>query len=58
MEVCACIGAMYGEPYCYCEMKRMGLAEVMEKNPLRAEENKRFKEHMNRFFEKDQCRDK
>lgn len=22
---CACMGPQYGEPYCYCEMKRRGL---------------------------------
>lgn len=32
---CACLGAMYGEPYCPCEMERKGLKEVMENNPVR-----------------------
>lgn len=35
IRVCACIGAMYGEPYCPCEMKNRGLESVMENNPVR-----------------------
>lgn len=25
MKVCACMGPMYGEPYCPCRMDEMGL---------------------------------
>lgn len=32
-NLCACMGAMYNEPYCYCEMERRGLD--MDNNPLR-----------------------
>lgn len=43
--VCACMGAMYGEPYCPCVMQRNGLQEMMDKNPLRiAEEDRSAKQ--------------
>jgi hypothetical protein len=35
LSLCGCLGAMYGEPYCPCEMERKGLKEVMENNPIR-----------------------
>jgi hypothetical protein len=25
VNLCACMGPRYGDPYCYCEMKRRGL---------------------------------
>lgn len=25
IEPCACMGALHGEPHCYCEMQRRGL---------------------------------
>jgi hypothetical protein len=25
LNLCACMGPRYGDPYCYCEMKRKGL---------------------------------
>lgn len=25
MTPCACLGPMYGEPYCYCKMQQLGL---------------------------------
>ena len=25
-NLCACMGALHGEPYCHCEMERRGLA--------------------------------
>jgi hypothetical protein len=50
ISLCACIGAMYGEPYCYCEMERRGLQHIIENNPLRIEANKRFKEHMDKWI--------
>lgn len=30
MSVCACMGAVYGEPYCPCEMKQRGLPSSPE----------------------------
>lgn len=48
---CACMGAMYGEPFCHCEMERLGRCEEMEKNPLRIADNKRFEERLKKFFE-------
>ena len=47
MNTCACLGPMYGEPYCYCQMKDMKL-------PLntvaREEANKESKEELNKLF--------
>ena len=51
MNLCACMGAMYGEPYCPCEMKRQGRQDEMDNNPLRIADNKRFEEQMRQFFE-------
>lgn len=34
-NVCACLGAAYGEPYCYCEMQQRGLQSLMDNNPAR-----------------------
>lgn len=51
MSACACMGAMYGEPYCYCEMERRGFTKEMEENPLRITDNKQFEEAMKRAFE-------
>jgi hypothetical protein len=50
ISLCACIGPMYGEPYCYCEMERRGLQP--ENNPLRIAENKRFEEDMRKWIVK------
>jgi hypothetical protein len=25
MDMCACMGPLHGDPYCYCEMQRRGL---------------------------------
>lgn len=38
---CGCLGPMYGEPYCACQMKQYGLEAEMDSNPLRIAENKR-----------------
>ena len=37
MNLCACMGPMYGEPYCYCQMKQRGLEYFMDNNPVRIE---------------------
>jgi len=50
ISLCACIGPMYGEPYCACKMKREGLEHVMENNPIRIAENKRFEEYMRKWI--------
>lgn len=34
-NLCACLGAMYGEPHCPCMMKQMGLEGMMDNNPIR-----------------------
>jgi hypothetical protein len=45
---CACMGPMYGERYCYCEMRarKLPLNEV-----ARAEEHARSKAQMAKLFE-------
>jgi hypothetical protein len=48
-NACACLGPMYYEPYCYCEMKRRGLD--MDNNPLRKAEEARSKEQAAKMFE-------
>lgn len=40
IKVCACMGAVHGEPYCPCEMERRGLPPSSE----RLAEEARFKE--------------
>lgn len=40
IKVCACMGAVHGEPYCPCEMERRGLPPSAE----RIAEEARFKE--------------
>lgn len=42
-NLCACMGAMYGEPYCYCVMQQNGLQDFMDNNPLRKAEEERAK---------------
>ena len=38
ISMCGCLGPMYGEPYCPCQMKQKGLEAEMENNPLRIAE--------------------
>jgi hypothetical protein len=47
LSFCGCIGPMYGEPYCACEMKRQGLPLNEE---ARAIDEKRFQESMAKLF--------
>lgn len=35
ISMCGCIGPMYGEPYCACQMKQRSLEAEMNSNPLR-----------------------
>lgn len=49
---CACLGAAYGEPFCYCEMRRNGLQEFMDNNPLRKAADENSKEQWKEFWEK------
>lgn len=54
INLCACMGPMYGEPYCYCSMKSRGLEKEMEENPLRIAANERTREDLKgleMFFE-------
>lgn len=54
INLCACLGAAYGEPYCYCTMKHMGLEKEMDENPLRMAANEKAKESLKgleKFFE-------
>ena len=53
-NLCACMGPMYGEPYCACTMKRMGLEKMMDENPIRIAANQNLLESMKdleKFFE-------
>lgn len=40
IKVCACMGAVHGEPYCPCEMERRGLPPSIE----RVKEEAKFKD--------------
>ncbi len=51
INLCACMGPMYGEPYCYCKMKSMGFEKQMDENPLRIAANQRDREGLEKFFE-------
>lgn len=60
INLCACMGPMYGEPYCYCSMKSRGLEKQMEENPLRIAANKVSKENLKgleKFFEMNRNKD-
>lgn len=46
ISLCGCLGPMYGEPYCYCQMKQKGLEAEMESNPLRIAEDERWEAQM------------
>lgn len=51
MTPCACLGPMYGEPYCLCRMQQLGLPLNEE---ARAIEHKRAVEqlkNLNEWFE-------
>lgn len=49
-KLCACMGPMYGEPYCPCRMSAMGFDKQMEENPLRIAENERAKKQLDALF--------
>jgi hypothetical protein len=51
VRLCACLGAMYGEPYCPCEMKNRGLQSEMDSNPIRKAAEKRDAESYRKFME-------
>lgn len=44
LSFCGCMGPMYGEPYCPCQMKQKGLQAEMDANPERQAEQKRWEE--------------
>ena len=44
MNLCACMGPMYGEPYCPCTMEELGRKEEMLNNPLRIADKKKLEE--------------
>lgn len=46
MTPCACLGPMYGEPYCYCTMKQLGLPL---NEPARKIEEERAKKEWEEF---------
>jgi hypothetical protein len=43
INFCACMGPMYDEPYCYCEMLRRGL-------PLNNAERQKSEDSLRRVF--------
>lgn len=47
-KICACMGPMYGEPYCPCRMEQLGLPlnEV-----AREQERVRAEKQMKEFFD-------
>jgi hypothetical protein len=51
LSLCGCLGPMYGEPYCPCEMKRKGLEEVMENNPRRKAADEKSEKMWKEFME-------
>lgn len=44
INMCGCLGPMYGEPHCPCQMRNLGLGHIMDANPIRkkAEEEARI----------------
>lgn len=36
-NLCACMGAMHGEPYCHCEMERRGIPRSAAHDKSQAE---------------------
>lgn len=49
-NVCACLGAMYGEPHCPCVMRQMGLQEFMDNNPVRKAAEEKGAENYKKFL--------
>ena len=47
ISLCACLGAMYGEPYCPCEMSRRGLPP----SPQREAAQQDAQERLTKLFE-------
>jgi hypothetical protein len=52
INMCGCLGPMYGEPYCACQMKQQGLEAAMDNNPLRIAEEARSKKQWEEFIAK------
>ena len=48
---CACMGPMYGEPYCYCTMKREGLSLNTEARELERKRAQGQLVNLSIFFE-------
>ena len=47
LTICGCLGPMYGEPHCYCTMKRLNLPL---NESARAEEQKRSEAQLKTLF--------
>lgn len=47
ISLCACMGTMYDEPHCYCEMKRLGLKLNEQAREI---ERKRCEEDLQKLF--------
>jgi len=50
MKICACMGPMRGDPYCWCEMQRRG----MKPTPPSQEEMDELEKVLDRIFECDE----
>jgi hypothetical protein len=51
INMCGCMGPMYGEPYCPCKMEQMALGRQMAENPLRVVEEARASAQWEKFME-------
>ena len=50
LNMCACMGAGYGEPYCPCEMSRRGLPPSPERVRATEESDRQLKNLVNSGF--------
>lgn len=50
LKLCACMGPMHGDPYCYCEMENRGL-KVSEKYKMTPEQEKKLDDALADIFE-------
>lgn len=47
INLCACLGPMYGEPLCYCRMEQ----HVMDSNPIRQAADEASAKAWSKLFE-------
>lgn len=51
---CACLGPMYGEPYCACEMARQGLPLSIKHVEEMKDSRKRFDAFCEQFYKENE----